>query len=36
MKPRFIILSVLFIFVFSALSVTVFAHEGREIGDCTQ
>lgn len=35
MKSRLIILSVLFIFVFSALSVTVFAHEGREVGDYT-
>lgn len=33
MKLRSLVLSVFFILVFSALSVTVFAHEGREVGD---
>ncbi len=35
MKSRFAILSVVFILVFSAISITVFAHEGREVGDYT-
>lgn len=33
MKIRSVILSTLFVFVFSALSVTIFAHEGREVGE---
>jgi len=35
MKLRSLVLSVFVILVFSALSVTVFSHEGREVGDYT-
>jgi hypothetical protein len=33
MKSRSMVLSAIFILVFSALSLTVFAHEGREVGE---
>jgi len=35
MKLRFWILSILFIFIFGMMSITVLAHEGREVGEYT-